>query len=222
MAAADSTELVLRCRAGDAGAWDALVERYARLVYSVPRRYGLAADDAEDVMQSVFVAAFQSMAQLKDPTKLSAWLITSAHRESWRVGRARGAIGPTGSLARHEGGEGIERAFEDLSAPPEALAERWETQDRVNHALIALGRQGGRCEELLRAIYFRRAETRYEAIAEELGIPIGSIGPTRGRCLKKLAELLRTDDAAPETTGDPVGRNRQLGVSAAPPSARLT
>ena len=85
--------------------------------------------------------------------------------------------------------------------------------DRVNHA-DRPGRQGGRCEELLRAIYFRARRDPLRGDRGGTGHSHRHIGPTCGRCLKKLAEPFRTDDAAPETTGDPVGRNRQLGVSA--------
>ena len=211
MAADTSAELVRRCLAGEARAWDELVDRFSRLVYSVPRRYGLSSSDAEDVMQAVFVAAYQSLARINDPARLSAWLITSAHRESWRVGRQRGAIAANGALIGASGGRGLEHAILDVGAPPDEMVERWETQDRVGRALAELG---GRCEDLLRALYFRRAEGNYDAIATELGIPIGSIGPTRARCLRKLEEILRADPAA----GDLVCAD----LSRSPPSAQRT
>lgn len=179
MPAADpsgAAELVRRCVGGEPAAWADLVERYSRLVYSVPRRYGLSEGDAEDVMQAVFTAAVKSLPRIKEPEKLSAWLITSAHRESWRVGRQRGL------------GQELTDAIGDVSEPPEESVRRWDLQDTVHAALRELG---GRCEELLRTLYFQVVSTSYEAISERLGMPMGSIGPTRARCLKKLEEILR-------------------------------
>lgn len=179
MPAADpsgAAHLVRRCVAGDPKAWDELVERYSRLVFSVPRRYGLSESDAEDVMQAVFVAAVKGLAQIKDPEKLSAWLLTSSHRETWRVGRQRGL------------GQELSDAIGDVGEPPEESVRRWDAQDIVHASLRELG---GRCEELLRTLYFQVVVTSYEAISERLGMPIGSIGPTRARCLKKLEEILR-------------------------------
>lgn len=176
-----------RCLAGEPGAWDQFVERFARLVYSVPRRYGLSSADAEDVMQTVFVAAFRSLAKIDDARKLSAWLMTSAHRESWRVGRRRGTIASTGTSAGTNPTTGRAEAIVDVDAPPEEAIERWELQDRVNRALAEID---GRCQDLLRSLYFRRADSNYAAVANELEMPIGSIGPTRARCLRKLEKVL--------------------------------
>lgn len=188
-------ELVRRCVAGEASAWDDFVERFGRLVYSVPRRYGLDDATCEDVLQAVFVAAFQHLARLNDPAKVSAWLLTSAHRESWRIGRARGAA------ALREGAMPLAEQLADVGSPAEEELERWDRQDRVRAALEEIGE---RCRELLRALYFARGEARYEAISEQLGMPIGSIGPTRARCLQKLEQLLRLRGFCPDNAALPV------------------
>jgi RNA polymerase sigma factor (sigma-70 family) len=82
--------LVRACLDGDERAWQELVDRYGRLVYSVPRRLGLSAADADDVFQNVFVLLYQHLGSLRDQGRVSSWLITAAHRESWRVGRQTG------------------------------------------------------------------------------------------------------------------------------------
>lgn len=170
--------LVRACLAGDDGAWNELVDRYGRLVYSIPRRLGLSEADAEDVFQNVFVTLLRSLGQLRDQTRLSAWLITTTRRETWRLGRT-----------------GARRAEDELdeSLPaddPAALDDvlRWEREDGVRQAMLRLD---GRCRELLTALFLEPATPSYEAVASRLGIPVGSIGPTRARCFKKLDAILR-------------------------------
>ena len=81
----DDPALVAACLAGDGRAWEAVVDRYGRLVYSIPRRAGLSEADADDVFQAVFVALLRALPGLRDQARLSSWLITTARRESWRV-----------------------------------------------------------------------------------------------------------------------------------------
>jgi len=196
-------ELLRRCVVGEARAWDEFIARYSRLVYSIPRRYGLSASDSEDVMQAVFVAAFRSLARIDDPSRIASWLITSAHRESWRVGRERRALADSTEFSAH---------FADLGSPPTESTETWERQDRVDGALAELG---GTCEELLRSLYSRRGEPDYQAISARLGMPVGSIGPTRARCLKKLERLLVAAGFGADSEERPVmsGGDRPAGGS---------
>lgn len=172
----DDTALIGACLEGAPHAWKALVDRYSRLVYSIPRRYRLSEADAEDVFQGVFLNLYRSLANLKDQSKLSSWLITAAHRESWRVGRKSG---------RHPQ---LDELIPDVSAPSDEQLEQWERQHALHQALKELG---GRCEELLRALFFDPASPNYEAIAKRLSISLGSIGPTRARCCEKLERILR-------------------------------
>src|SRR5262245_33191193 len=131
------SSLVEACRAGNREAWDELVDRYGRLVYSIPHRYRMSEADADDVFQSVFAILLRRLDSLKDDTKLSAWLITTAHRECWRIGRRRPAEFPPPDQAGH---------FDDLSRPPGDEMARWEEQHLVRQALDELG---GRCQRLL-------------------------------------------------------------------------
>lgn len=174
---ASDSQLVRDCLAGHAAAWEALVERYGRLVYSIPRRYGLQPGDADDVFQSVFSILHRRLGTLQDHSKLSSWLITTAHRESWRIGK------------RSSSGAHLDETIPDVSSPSDEQIEAWERQHLVRAGLRALG---GRCEELLTALFLgNEAEhSDYQAIAARLKIPVGSIGPTRARCLKKLEQIL--------------------------------
>jgi RNA polymerase sigma factor (sigma-70 family) len=170
-------QLLDECRNGDQRAWSALVDRYGRLVYSVPRRYGLNDSDCDDVFAGVWAAVFRHLAQLRDETRLSAWLITTAHRESWRVGKKRpNALDLDDQIA-------------DVSSPGEDQLEQWEQQHLVRQALAKLG---GPCQELLSALFLEPGVPSYESIAHRLGMRVGSIGPTRARCFRKLQKILET------------------------------
>src|SRR5687768_2855396 len=78
-------QLLLACRRGEEAAWEALVRRYQRLVYAVPRRAGLDEDDAAEVFQEVFTTLLENIAGIEQPSRLHAWLVTTARRKTWRV-----------------------------------------------------------------------------------------------------------------------------------------
>lgn len=179
----DDHGLVLACLQGQQAAWDALVERYERLVYSVALKSGIAPADADDVFQAVFISLFRNLESLKDESRVSAWLITTTYRESWRVAKRRQKAGSD------------EIAREEPAAPCSDDVEALERQQIVRQALMELG---GPCQTLLTALFLGKDEVRYDAIARELGIPIGSIGPTRARCLKKLEKILAKHGFADE------------------------
>lgn len=165
------TELLRRCRRRDADAWNMIVSRYERLVYTVALRNGLSADDAADVTQSTFVALVDSLDRINDDEKLASWLMTVARRQAWR----------TRNLSRRT--VALEVAAEGTSDP---FAD-WATVTALHDALATLG---GTCRELLLALYFEREAPSYAEIAERFGRSIGGIGPLRGRCLDKLRVIL--------------------------------
>jgi RNA polymerase sigma factor (sigma-70 family) len=168
-------ELVKACQRGDQKAWRELVDRYGRLVYSIPRRYGLTESDSEDVVQAVFTALFRRLGNLRDLTRLSAWLITTAHRQCWHVGR------------RNDAQPELEERIVDVGSPGEDQIETWERQHLVR---LALEQLGGPCKELLTALFLEPSQSDYQAVAERLGMKLGSIGPTRTRCFRKLQKIL--------------------------------
>jgi len=168
-------ELLRRCRQRDNSAWDQLVDRYERLVYSVARRNGLGVEDAADVTQTTFVTLLDSLGRLRDEEKLPSWLMTVARRQSWRVRNASRRTVPV---------EEVEVGSED------PLAD-WATVVTLHDALADLG---GSCRDLLLALYFEAERPSYHEIAERLGRSVGGIGPLRGRCLEKLRNLIEEDD----------------------------
>lgn len=172
-------ELLSRCRARDAAAWDLLVERYERLIYAVALRNGVTAEDAADITQSTFVALIDSLDRIRDEERLASWLMTVARRQAWRV---RDRSRQTLTLdADHE-----------TATPTDPFAD-WETLTVLHDALAQLG---GTCRELLLALYFDPDEPSYAEIASRFGRAIGGIGPLRGRCLERLRGLLDEEGAA--------------------------
>jgi RNA polymerase sigma factor (sigma-70 family) len=168
--------LVQACLAGDESAWNELIERYGRLVYSIPRRYGCPEDECDDIFQSVFSILIRRLDDLRDQTRLSAWLITTTRRECWRARKRRPATAELDEGSAAEDGDEGE------------VVERQERRHLVREGLRLLG---GRCRDLLEALFLRPSEANYEEIARELGMKVGSIGPTRARCFRKLEEILR-------------------------------
>jgi RNA polymerase sigma factor (sigma-70 family) len=174
-------DLVHRCLRGDRRAWDDLVRQYGRLVYSVPFRYGLDEADADEVFQNVWIKVLENLHALRDQSKLPAWLITTSSRESWRV------------INRRKSARSRVRQLDGLDIEDEALGlslqeiERMEEQEAVRRAVGQLREQ---CRRLLHQLYYDRNGGTYEAVARNLGLPLGSIGPQRARCLAKLKRVL--------------------------------
>src|SRR5919107_981852 len=126
-------QLLAACRRGDEGAWEALVLRYQRLIYAIPRRAGLDEDAAAEIFQDVFTTLLESIENIEQPSRLQAWLVTTAKRKTWRtVGRAK-ALRPFAS----EEGEGDDEMYglaDEGLLPDEALT-RLEEQHLVRAAL---------------------------------------------------------------------------------------
>ncbi len=179
-------QLVAACRAGDEGAWEALVKRYQRLIYAVPRRAGLDEDAAAEVFQEVFTTLLQNIETITQPSRLHAWLVTTARRKTWRViRRARGA--------RPFEGDREDAEDEMLTLPDEApLADETLVELERQHLVrTALAEMDDRCRRLLTMLFYQAEQPSYAEIAAALGTSEGSIGPTRARCLKKLLGALR-------------------------------
>lgn len=181
-------ELLERCRAGDSEAWQFLVRRYGRLVHSVPVRYGLSHSEVEDVGQEVFWALAQQLERIEDPERLGGWLLTTARRISWRLMQQRRQEQPD-SLADVADNELMNGQLVGLSQVPSYadLVSGWDRQEALQ---MGLSRLGERCRELLHLIFLDASEPSYEEISALLGMPKGSIGPTRNRCLAQLRAIL--------------------------------
>ena len=187
----DDAALVLRCRRGEGAAWAALVHRYQRLVYAIVRRFGLDEHTAADVFQTVFARLVEHLPRIADPQRLQAWIVTTAKREVLLALR-RGQR--TVSMTRDEDAGDETAEFDiadDAQLPEDALA------DLQQQALVrnALDRMDARCRDLLLMLFRDDSDKLpYEEVAQRLGLSVGSIGPTRARCLGKLRGLV---DPAP-------------------------
>jgi RNA polymerase sigma factor (sigma-70 family) len=172
--------LVYACRRGDSAAWEAISARYRQLVYTVCRRAGLDREQAADACQIVFTILASKLDSLEQPARLHAWLVTTARRQAVALRNRERVAGTT--------------SFDDLTVdvqapdlPPDEWLERIEDQLKVRAALSSLD---PRCRELLSLLFYRPAPAPYSEITAVLGIPEGSIGPIRGRCLQRLRRKL--------------------------------
>ncbi len=189
-------ELVKRCLAGEALAWEVLVERYAQLVRSVPARYGLEQEDVKDVTQDVFLSLARHLHQLEDAEAIGKWLLVTARHRSWRVAQK---LAKETALNRPELSDdgSIALAAQRFRSTPglSELTELWSQREALSYGLKQLN---ARCYRLLNMLFLDPEHPSYEQICSELQMPIGSIGPTRKRCLEQLRIILeRTDYVYP-------------------------
>jgi len=171
-------QLIEGCRKGDEAAWNALVDRYQRLVYTVPARYGLTPAEIDDVFQSVWFSLLQNLDKLREPDRVAAWLVTTARRECWEHRR-----GARHRLTIETDFNSNPNEFVGDEPPPEEIVSEYRKYESLRQAIDQLQDQ---CRRLLWHLYFDTAIPSYAEIAEQLDMPIGSIGPMRARCLKKL------------------------------------
>jgi RNA polymerase sigma factor (sigma-70 family) len=193
------TGLVPRARTGDKQAWNALVERYAPLIWSICARYQLSRADAGDVGQSVWLRLVDQLDKIRDPAALPEWLATTTCRECGRV--LRTAHRPHAPVS----------ALDTESLPDQqAGAADQELVVAERHAALheAFSHLPQDSQQLI-ALLIADPPVPYAEISTRLGIPIGSIGPNRSRCLDKLrrdpaiAALINAAEAAPRPTRGP-------------------
>ena len=188
------TDLVTRAQHGDQQAWNTLVKRYAPLVWSICRRYRLSSADTCDVGQTVWLRLVAQLDKMRDPTALAGWIATTTWRE---CGKARRAARPFPTASREL----------DTGNLPDTATEAAETQLLAAERHAAL-RQAftclpPSCQQLL-AMLTEDPPVPYAQISARLGIPVGSIGPTRRRCLQKLRHhpaIASLIHAEPESEG---------------------
>jgi RNA polymerase sigma factor (sigma-70 family) len=174
-----------RWRDGDQGAMDDLVQLLSPVLWQVVRGCGLDREAAEDVVQTTWLALVRSADGITEARAVSGWLCTTARREAWRVSRQ-------GSRQTPAAEEILDRHLPDEPAPEQQVV----LDDENARLWDCLKQLPERCQRLLR-IVAAAPRPDYTAIASDLGMPVGSIGPTRGRCLEKLRlELVRTGGLA--------------------------
>jgi RNA polymerase sigma factor (sigma-70 family) len=174
-------DLLAACSRGEQAAWNALVDRYAALIYSVPLKYGLSEQDAADVFQSVCVTLLERLGSIREPRGLPGWIITTTSRQSWAMLRQRQR-----EVTRPD-------APDDEPVDPQPLPEDEVLALERQHLLrTALSQLPAHCRRLIDGLFSEADPASYQALARELGIPVNSLGPTRARCLARLRQALET------------------------------
>jgi RNA polymerase sigma factor (sigma-70 family) len=168
--------LVTRAGSGDRHAWEALVERYSPLVWSVCRRYRLDGADAEDIGQCVWLRLVEQLSNLRDPAALPGWLVTTTQRECYRVWHDTSRLAPGGQLPD------AEKLPDEQTATAEDELLMAERHAALREAFADLPPD---CQRLV-ALLIADPPVPYAEISARLGIAVGSIGPSRGRCLDKM------------------------------------
>jgi RNA polymerase sigma factor (sigma-70 family) len=176
-------DLVGAAREGSEDALGQIVTELSPLVWQVARAAGLAASDAEDVLQTVWMRLVAHLNDIHDSTALTGWLVTTTKREAWRVRAVGRRLLPAD-----------QDSFAGLPDDGPGAEEQVMLDDSQRMLWAAIGQLSKRCQALLRIVAFA-PRPDYAAVAAELGMPVGSIGPTRGRCLAKLRALLASDPA---------------------------
>jgi len=174
--------LFQKWRDGDPLAMDDLVRLMTPVLWHVVRGYGLDPGLAEDVVQTTWLALVRQQAGITEPQAVAGWLLTTARREAWRVGKLQRRADP------RETTDLDPRLPADESAEDSAV--RNQTAGRLWRAVAQLNE---RCQRLLRVVAFEERPD-YAGLAADLQMPVGSIGPTRQRCLGKLRTLLGTTE----------------------------
>lgn len=176
---AEDEKLVQECLNGDEKAWNRLIDKYKRLIYSVPYKYGMAPDDAADIFQNTCVDLFQNLAKLRKIESLRSWLITVATHKCFH-------------FKKQQRGQDVEldameqEVAEEIAPAPEIMQEIQEEQ-AVRDAVTKLS---PRCAELVKMLFFEQPPVPYNEVAQKLGLATGSIGFIRGRCLSRLQKIL--------------------------------
>lgn len=172
-------ELIQACIEGDGAAWEALVNRYKRLVYSIPFKWGLQREDAMEIFQAVWLDCFQELRLLRDVDRLQAWLVRIAVRKCYRF-KEKNKADPAM----------VEIMENDQSAddPTGELIQRLDQEQMIRTAIEKLS---PRCKQVIQALFFEDPFPSYATIAARLGLSPNSVGFTRDRCLERLGKLLQ-------------------------------
>jgi RNA polymerase sigma factor (sigma-70 family) len=172
--------LVEECLRGSEAAWDALIDKYKVLIYSVPVRFGLTPDESTDVFQEVCVSLLSELETLRQPRALPSWLTHTAwHKCLHHIRRNRRYV--------EWDDDGFGSALNDDQPLAEASLQKLENEQTLREAITELP---ARCESLIRMLFYEQPPVPYHEVAERLGLAKGSIGFTRMRCLDRLRERL--------------------------------
>lgn len=172
-------DVIGRLVRGDEAEWARFCRVQGRVIHAAGQKVGLSAEEREDLLQNTCVVCYHSVDRLRDPSRLGAWVYRIAYRQALEIVRKRVP------LAVSEDREG--RQLLD-QVPSEAPAEDsvLEAGERAERLVEIMSQLGDRCRRLLEVLYLRPEPPPYEEVSRELAMPIGSIGPTRARCLDRV------------------------------------
>jgi RNA polymerase sigma factor (sigma-70 family) len=175
--------VVAEARCGSSVAWEVLVDRFSGLVASMARRCRLSDADVAEVCQTTWLRLVENLDRIEQPERIGAWLATTSRRESLRIATRKTVVSSTEEMD----------PVDEQSDPPDADLLR---QEQVQAIRVAAERLSPKCQQLL-GLLMGDDDLPYKDIAEQLNMPIGSIGPTRGRCLEELRRILAEMELAP-------------------------
>lgn len=177
-------ELVKACRRGQESAWDELVDRYQRLIFTIPRRAGLSEEQSADIFQDVFLTLFEKLNEIEQPDRIRSWIVTTAKFKTWAV--VRGQKGHYSPETEEEMELEMASLQDQSPLADDALIEL-EQQHLIRTAVNKLEEK---CKNILSMIYLRDVAASYLEVAAAIGVGETSISPMRARCLKKLEKIL--------------------------------
>jgi len=170
------------CLKGNEEAWNAVIDKYRALIYSVPIKQGLPPDGATDVFQEVCLSLLSGLAEIRQPNALAAWLIRTAWHKSmhWKRAQQRYVVEDIDD----------ERMADAPGQPriPENLLGELEQEQLLRECVAGLS---PRCYDLIQKLFYQNPAPQYSEVARHMGITTGSVGSIRGRCLHKLRERLQ-------------------------------
>ena len=181
---ADAAGTIARLSSGDEQEWVRFCRTQGQLINAAGHKVGLSPDEREDLLQNTCVVCYHSIDRLRDPERLGAWVYRIAYRQALELVRKR----PPTSPIENEDGRSILDLVPSGEDTGEAVLEAQEHSQAVARLIEELG---DRCRRLLQALYLDSASPAYEEISQQLGMPIGSIGPTRARCLDRVRRRMK-------------------------------
>jgi len=172
-----NTRLVQECLRGNEQAWNALVERYKDLVFSIPLRYGAPQQDAADIFQAVWLDVFNELPRLRDPEALQGWLVRVTAHKAYHWKKRQDSPADVAEI--------------ELPANGTLASDVLANVEREQMLREAIAQLPPRCREMIELLFFQQPPLPYAEVAQRLKLAPGSIGFIRGRCLKRLKDNLK-------------------------------